>query len=84
MKQTAGETINPSDILQIYHILGEQGRIRPVIAPKIKIFKHRSKNDVKKQLTMHEDITHQNAVLLQLLNNEFKAPDITTENICVR
>lgn len=51
---------------------------------KIKIFKHRSKNDVKKQLTMHEDITHQNAVLLQLLNNEFKAPDITTENICVR
>lgn len=32
MKQTTGVTIEPSDILEIHRIPGEQGRIRPVIA----------------------------------------------------
>lgn len=32
MKQTTGVTIEPSDMLEIHHIPGEQGRIRPVIS----------------------------------------------------
>lgn len=50
MKQTAGETINPSDILQIYHILGEQGRIRPVIAPETVIQKLKYSNTDQKMM----------------------------------
>lgn len=50
MKQTAGETINPSDILQIYHILGEQGRIQPVIAPETVIQKLKYSNTDQKMM----------------------------------
>lgn len=72
MKQTTGVTIEPSDMLEIHHIPGEQGRIRPVISKlrnsesKIKIIKHRSKDGVKSHFKMYDHITHQNAELLRL------------------
>lgn len=76
MNQAAGVTIEPNDILEIHRIPGEQGRIRPVIAKlrnsdsKIKIIKHRSKDGVKKHLTIYDHITHQNAELLRQLNKD--------------
>lgn len=76
MKQTTGVTVEPSDILEIHRIPGEQGRIRPVIAKlrnsdsKIKIIKHRSKDGVKSHFKMYDHITHQNAELLRQLNKD--------------
>lgn len=55
MREAAGVTIDPSDILAIHLILGAQEKTRPVIAKfknlevKIKIIKNRSKKEVKKR-----------------------------------
>lgn len=77
MKQAAGVTIEPSDILEIHRIPGQQGRIRPVIAKlrnsdsKIKKnLKKRSKQGVKKHFIMYDHITDQNAELLRQLKQD--------------
>ena len=76
MKETAGVIIDPSDILEIHRIPGEQGKIRPVIAKfkntetKVKVIKHRSKAEVKKNFIMFDHITQQNSQLIRQLNKD--------------
>lgn len=71
MREAAGVTIDPSDILEIHRIPGAQGKTRPVIAKfrnlevKVKIIKNRSKEEVKKRFLMFDHITQMNSELLR-------------------
>lgn len=76
MREAAGVTIDPSDILEIHRIPGAQGKTRPVIAKfrnlevKVKIIKNRSKEEVKKRFLMFDHITQMNSELLRELKND--------------